>query len=550
MRRGRDEVGEFLEDLFEELVGRREFLRRGAVVGAGTVGAGILIGCDTGDTDETSDGSPAQGSATLGGTLRAAFRGDPVTLDTALTPQGGMETIGHAEGLVGFKPGTWDPVNVLAEEFESSADGLRHKFKLRAGVPFHGGYGEVTAADVKFSFERIAGLTKPKVESSFVGDWVALEQVKVTGKHSGEIILKNPFAPLMATTLPQNAGLVHSERAVRDLGDKFGRQPIGTGPYEVTEYVPKERISLKRFEDYGGAWLDNVETPQWDEIELLITEEETAAQLALEAGEVDFSYVAPTAFARFEENDEFKTEERTGLRFWWVGINPTHPKLRDIRVRQAIRYAIDVPGLLSVSFENRATRADAILPKSMTVGYWPDAPRYERDADKAKDLLEQAGVDELELTIFWFSGEPGSKEGTEVIQANLAEIGIEASISQLEQSAPVGEMGDRIELMYAPFSTAPDPYWSTQWFTCSQVGEYNYTFWCNKEYSKLDAAAAKEQDPERRTEMYIRMQELMDESSCFTWVAYPNLSYAYKPNLQVTLRPDGNYPPFWTFRSA
>ena len=86
-------------------------------------------------------------------------------MDPAFYPARADEiATGVFEGLVTYKPGTWEVVNKLAETFEPSADGLQFDFKLKEGIQFHGGYGELTAEDVKFSYERIAGLTKPKID--------------------------------------------------------------------------------------------------------------------------------------------------------------------------------------------------------------------------------------------------------------------------------------------------------------------------------------------------------------------------------------------------
>ena len=139
------------------------------------------------------------------------------------------------EGLISFRPGTFTNANCLATSLEPSKDGKRIHFTLRQGVEFHGGYGELTSEDVKYSYERIAGLTKPNIHAVYQGDWNALQRVKTEGKYAGTIILKEQFAPLDRSTLPSGAGLVTSKKAVEKLGKKFATHPIGTGPYEFTK---------------------------------------------------------------------------------------------------------------------------------------------------------------------------------------------------------------------------------------------------------------------------------------------------------------------------
>src|ERR671936_2508656 len=188
-------------------------------------------------------------------------------MDPAFVP-GLNETVVIAnvyEGLVGFKPGTYEVVPVLAKTWTPSKDGKRYDFVLRKGIQFHGGYGEVTAADVKFSYERTAGLTTPKIDSPYASDWAALKEVRVTGRYSGSIILKNKFAPLLTNTLPGFDGSFVSRKAVAALGNDFAHHPVGTGPYEFVSWTPGQKLVLKKFARYGGSWLRYAKAPIWNE---------------------------------------------------------------------------------------------------------------------------------------------------------------------------------------------------------------------------------------------------------------------------------------------
>ena len=167
-----------------------------------------------------------------------------------------MPASGIFEGLITYKPGTWEVVNVLAETFEPSADGLQFAFKLKEGIQFHGGYGEVTAEDVKFSYERIAGLTKPEIDSPYKGDWAACRRSRSTDTYSGTIILKEPFAAAHDDDAARVLRLVLSKKAVEERGEEYATSPIGTGPYEFVEWKPKQQVPMQRFADYGGASSD------------------------------------------------------------------------------------------------------------------------------------------------------------------------------------------------------------------------------------------------------------------------------------------------------
>ena len=557
-------------------IDRRQFLQHAAALGLTASGAAALLAACGGDeaatpadettaagattsaaattAPETGAAPPAEtAAAPSGGTLTMRLLNDIVNLDPALWTSAADDQVfvNISEGLVTYKPGTVEVVNVLAEEFESSPDGLRHRFKLKEGIPFHGGFGEVTAEDVKYSFERIAGLNEPKLDSPYAGDWATLQEVKVGGTYDGEIILKEPFSPLLTTTLPVGSGLVLSKKAIEERGEEYGTNPIGSGPYEFVSWAPKQEVVLKRFADYGGAGSDAGAPPEWDELRFIPVDEDNAAEIAIETGEIDFGEVSPLGSERFEGNDEFGTAVGPTLDYGWIGMNVRDPQLEDINVRRAIRQAIDVPSLIEVGFDGKWERARAIVAPGMPIGYWEDAPVYDRDVEQAKSFLDQAGVSSLELTYTYSTAEKGGKEIAEVVQANLAEIGVTVEIKPTD-SAVLNELGDVIlglQLFHVSYSNNPDPSWATVWFICDQIGQWNWMSWCNEEYDRLHLAALKEPDQQSRHDMYIQMQQLWDEAAHTQWIAYRTKFFAYRAGLQPSIAPYGRFVP-WAFRSA
>ncbi len=440
-----------------------------------------------------------------------------------------IETV--ADGLVRFKPGTWEVENVLAESLKVSPDGLRIEFKLREGVQFHGGYGELTADDVKFSYERFLD---PKLNAPYKGDWETLDKVEVTGRYTGVIILKKPFAPLFSSTLPVTAGTIISRKAYEKLGEKFGVQPIGSGPYMFAEWLPKQRIVLKRNTDYWGA------KPEFDEIHIVPIADDSAAELALEAGEIDFSTISQASAQRFESNPKLQVNRQPTLNYSGIFINTEDPALKDPRVREAIRYAVDVPGIISAVYEDGVKRACAIVAESQ-VGFWREAPCYALDVDKAKALLRDAGVTDLKLKLTTIEGDT-EKAIAEIIQANLKAVGIELSIEQVDGGAYWGD--DKTlrarQLTYFDWSTTnPDPHWQTVWFSCAQIGLYNWMYWCDKEFDALNAQAASEQDPAKRAELYIQAQQLWDKNVNVVWTIRPTNIYVSAAGIKPAQTPNG-----------
>jgi peptide/nickel transport system substrate-binding protein len=563
MSRGENRVRELVDDYVDRRVSRREFFQRAAAIGLSLPAAGALLAaCGGGGGSETaaSTTAAASGAGTTeaatstapaqaaGGTLKIRLLNDIINVDPPFIPAAADfgASQGVYEGLVTYAPGGWDVVNVLAETFEPSPDNLEYKFTLKKGIQFHGGYGELTADDVKFSYERTAGLTEPKLDSPYKGDWAALKEVKVTGPYEGTIILKDTFAPLMRSTLPIFSGWVVSKKAVEELGKKYPTNPIGTGPYEWVEWKPKQHVRLKKFAQYGGAGKDLLGTA-WDEILFTPIEDDQAAGIALETGDVDFGELPLTSIDRFEGDSNFTVEKHTTLDFNWIGMNIRSPKLEDINVRQAIRYVIDVPSILEAAFEGRYTRANAIIAPEMPIGYWKDAPQYDRDVDKAKSFLAKAASAPSELELK-FTEEPGSRNISEIVQSNLGDIGIKVNLKQLDSSAyyalDKAELRSR-ELFYVGYISNPDPYWSTEWFTCDQIDIWNWMYWCDKPFDDLHYGAIKETDSTKRNDMYLQMQQLWDQAVHTVWLAYPTRYFGARKGIQPALRPDG-----WLLPSA
>jgi peptide/nickel transport system substrate-binding protein len=547
-----EHVERLVADLTEQRIDRRQFFERAVGLGLSLPAATAILAACGGDEE---GGAPGTGVPT-GGTLRLHLDEDIENLDPAIQP-------GHAdtnvasnifEQLVAYEPGTFETVNTLAESWEGSSDGLRWQFKLKQGIPFHKGYGEVTAEDVKYSFERIAGLTKPKLESPYAGDWATLERVQVDGTYEGVVVLKEPFAPLMTTTVPVQSGSIVSKKAVEELGDKkFATNPVGTGPYEFVSWSPTQKVVLKKFGEYGGANSDYAQPASWDQIDFIVIGEDNPTTIALESGQLDFAVLPTDAVERFQGDDRFSVAKHTSLNYNWIGMNVTHPLLQDKNVRLAIRYGLDVPSMIEAAFDGLYTQATALIAPGMPVGYWEEQPPYARDVEKAKQFLEQANAVGSELVFSVSSAEPGADKIAEIAQQNLEEIGLKIKV-EVQESAQFDQAtkaaNEKKQLFYTGFTTNPDPSWVTVWFTCGQVDVWNYMSWCNEEYSSLDKQGARTVDEAQRQDIYVRMQELMDEDVAAVWVAWPTLYSATKKGITPSIRPDGSVYYGFAFRPS
>jgi peptide/nickel transport system substrate-binding protein len=532
---------------------RRQFLQRAAVLGLSVSAAGSLLAACGGSSDGGAASTSASPQAL--GTLTARSTLEVGTLDPAnwSSPVDVYTLDAISEGLVSYKPGTWEVVNTLAESFEPSADGLSYKFTLKQGIPFHRDYGEVTAEDVKFSFERIAGLTKPKVAAAYQADWAALKEVTVDSTYSGTIIMKEPFAPLMRSTLPVLSGKIMSKKAVTELGKGYVRNPVGTGPYEFTEWIPKQKLTLTRFAKYGAANSAYAPPAAADALVFQLITDDGAAQTALQSGDLAFAQISTAYVGLLSGSSDFNLAKTASLNYEWIAMSVKDPVLSDINVRKAIRQAIDVPGIIQAAYDGVWQRARAIIPETMGLGYWADAPEYTRDVAAAKALMQTAGVSSAKLS-FTCVDAAADKVVAQVVQENLAEIGIDVTINVQDAAAfwtipGVGGGGDKRQMVYSYYVTEPDPAWSMEWWTTDQIGLWNWCDWSNEQFDQLYAEGTRTLDVAKRTEIYIEMQKVWDADANMVWIAYMTNPYAYKKAVSAYFRPDGD-PIFWRFTGA
>jgi len=477
--------------------------------------------------------------------LRIRTDDDISNLDPAFIVRWVDDTVSRAvmEGLIRYIPDSYETENLLAEWFEPSDDGLEIRFRLREGIQWHHGYGELTTEDVKFSFERFRD---EALASPYASDWAALDRVEIIDEYEGIIILSEPQVTLLTTTMPLTSGLIISKAFYEEVGhDAFQTNIIGTGPYMLYEWRPNDRVILTRNPDYWG------ELPDWEEIHLIQIADETAAELAFLAGELDFTNVTLAGADQFEDHSDYRLITLATNSYAWIGMNMENPKLEDINVRRAIRHGIDVPSILEAAYDGKAEQARAIIPPRI-LGYWEDAPLHERDVERARGYLEQAGLTSLDLELA-IEGTVEYTTWAAIIQQNLEEVGINITINTMDAATfwdiGMGESSLDVELFAITFSAMSDPAWFTMWFTSDQLTDvenevdgWNWMRWYSPEFDELHARGLATFDPDERAAIYIEMQQLWDEAVHTVWVTHLPRAYAFMPNVVPVMDSNGRIP--------
>jgi peptide/nickel transport system substrate-binding protein len=478
-------------------------------------------------------------------TIRVRLIRDINNLDTANVTGAVEDTIDRTvlEGLFRFNAaGELEPQ--LAETYSVSPDGMTIDFTLRKGIMWQRGYGELTTDDVKFSYERFL-VTDPK--PAYADDWTSLDHVEIVDKYTGKLVFNKPQATLWTSVLPMTSGLIVSKKFYEEAGpDKVKTDLVGTGPYIFSEWTPKQQVVLTRNPDYWGP------QPYYDEIDLIPVDDDKAAEVALQAGELDFSIISLPSVDRFQGDSNFTVDMIPSTAYNWIGMNVESPKLSDINVREAIRYGIDVPSILAAAYNDKAPRANELIPEG-TLGYWKDAPVYERDVAKAKDYLAKANLTSLDLTMTYENTDEFNTWG-QIVQENLKEVGINVTLNPLDSSTfwAYGDGGKdkELELFAVGYSSvAPEPAWSTMWFTCDQVDLWNWMRWCNKDYDALHQEGIETIDPAKREQIYLDMQKLWDADAISVFVTNVPQVYVSKAGIQAVIYPGGLSPMLREFSS-
>ncbi len=539
---GRPAAG-LVDEFLNKLVDRRQFLSRAAIIGLSASTASVLLAACGSSTSASSGSTSSTPKRPPTHTLNWRPSLDVQNVDPAILP--GLEDNTYAaclfEGLVAYKPDSDEIVNCLAETFEPSADGLQYHFTLKEGIPFQKGHGEVQASDVKYSYERIAGLTKPKLNSPYQGDWAALETVRVDSKYSGTIINKEVFAPTVTSTLASElSGSVLPEKAVEKLGKQFGTNPAGTGPYEWTSWIPGQKLVMTKFADYGGANKAYANKFLFDEINALPISSDDSAYAALQNGEINFCELGTATVKDAQDNSAINVYSTPSGIYYFMAMNVTEPPLTNIWLRKAIRSAIDVPGIIEDGYQGLYTRTNALIPKNMPIGYWANAPQYNQNIPLAKSYLRKSGLKNVELTLA-VDNTSDDVSAAEIIASNLAQIGIKVNVQPVDpatlQDIPgPGGGGAHAQLVYFYYSAWADPIQWTEWWTCAQVGLWNWDHWCDPEFTRLTNEALHTTDIAVRTELYVKAQQLWNAAAGMVWIcdskAYVGCPSYIKPSFQ------------------
>ena len=330
--------------------------------------------------------------------------------------------------LVRFKPGTIDPAQIepdLAESWEASPDKRVWTFHLRHGVQFHGGFGELTAADVVFSLNKAAD---PKT-SAFSADYSAIQSVEAVDPWTVKITLKNAVPSLLGLLTNYSGGFILSKKAFEQRGAGFARNPIGTGPFALASIMPNQSAEFVANDEYFRG------KPLLRGITYMFMPSGASRDLAFQAGELDVNNGQQDQawVNRMRQIPHTIVDVMEPAELSQLSLNVTAKPLDDIRVRQAIAEAINRPELVRWRGADVSREPHSVIPGGY-LGFSADVGLPAYDLADAKRKLAEAGVPNGLTIKMIHTQNPDMLAAMQVVQAQLKRAGITLDMQVVEHA--------------------------------------------------------------------------------------------------------------------
>lgn len=473
---------------------------------------------------------------TMGGTLRAAWQSGWESLDPHIaSSESTFQILNNVMETLTFYDDDMNLIPWLADSWEQSEDGLTWTFNLHEGVMFSNGR-EMTAEDVAWSLNRLIDPDIASGNSWRLGTDTVIEAVDT---YTVEITTSAPNATLpLALGANKSTGILAPESA-----DDEGvvAQPIGTGPFVISEVEGTTRLVLSANEDY---WMGDY--PYLDSVEIIPYEDDAARELALTGGEVDWIMtISPQNLTQLQDDPDVVVELVPQLAYDYFGLNLNREPFNSREVRQAIAYALDRQQICDFAFFSICEPVQGPTA-SGSPWFFPYAP-YDQDLDMARSLLEQAGyADGFSFVMNTVVGFEETQRAAQVVQQQLAAIGITMEI-QAEEAGVIIEIEgtgefDAIMWSWIGLTDAADYF-----FLQHHTGEgLNFTGYSNADFDALVEAGTATADFDERYEIYEQANQILVDDAPYIYMYAKSVVKAWAPHVMgYTVRPDAANN-FWT----
>ncbi|GAA2054643.1 ABC transporter substrate-binding protein [Williamsia deligens] len=450
---------------------RRSFLRGSAVAAMAIFGTAVAAGCSSA-VDEASSAGDASATPKRGGTLKAGIPLDVVPANFLTNTAGATTVIGLAyDSLVRYPNDKLEPQPLLAKSWQLSSDGLSLTLELRDDVTFHSGRA-FTSKDAEFSLRTYAD---PKWTAQLRSTAAAITSYDTSDPHRLVLRFAHPLGNIydLLDTVP----VLDSESLDKlAAGEAF----IGTGPFKLTSRTPNSSLTFERNEKYFLA-----DRPYLDRVEVSIVKDSQALLNSLRSGQVQSAFNLNYRDAQnLSKDNGFRTITFDGAELQiYVGANVTNPALADVRLRQAIAYALDRERVISEVFRGYGYTINAPWPKASPAFEAGRNETYALNTERAKQLVSAVGGVRAPLPLTYQANNPYYAATAQIVQANLAAVGIPVTLDPVEPAVFVKQLiGAQFPGLWVTFHS-----WAQ--YTPSTLATSAYPFNATKNASRFTSAA-------------------------------------------------------------
>lgn len=454
--------------------------------------------------------------------------------------------------LVDFEKGGTKIVPSLAESWTVSKDGKTFTFKLRKDVSFHSipdfkPTRAFNADDVIFTFHRMMKKDHPyhKVSGGTYEYFTsmdlpkAIKSVDKVDGHTVRFVLAAPEAPFLANMAMDFASILSAEYGDKLMKEgspqKIDQIPVGTGPFVFQRYSKDSQIRYAANPDYFEG------KPAIDRLVFAITKDPNVRIQKLKSGECHFVAEPPPADLKaLRSNKKIQVMEQEGLNVGYLAFNVTKAPFDNVDVRRAIHHALNRPAYLNAIYLGQASVAKNPIPPSMW-SYNEKVSDYGYDPNKAKELLKKAGhPNGFEVTLWYLPVSrpynPNGKKMAEMMQADLAKIGIKANLVSFDwgtylDKARNGEH-QMIQVGWTGDNGDPDNFLNVLLGCEAAKSGSNYARWCHSKFNKLIEAARATADQKERSKFYLEAQEIFKSEAPWVTLAHAKVFRAMDARVQ------------------
>lgn len=489
---------------------------------------GILLALSVTAASCTTGGSSDVGGTSSDSTFDIAIG---IDLDTLDPPQMTTTTVAN---VVDYSVETLTELNKsgrtgpgLATSWDVSEDGRTMTLQLRQGVTFQDGT-PFDAEAVKFNIDR---LLDPKVEAPQRAPYEAISSVDTVDDSTVRFNLSRPDPALPSALSATTAGMISPE-SVNKQGNSYTNivHPVGTGPYEFVSYQQGDQVQFRRYDDYWGP------KPHYQRVTFRIVPEAATRESLVLAGQADMAVLPPVAdLQQLRESSDTDVLMAPSDRTIYIALQTTDEKLDDPKVRQALNYAVNKQAIVENILFGAAEPMNSPVAPSVA-GYCP-VNEYEYDPQRAKQMLAEAGAQNLSVTLGTPTGRYlQDKEATDAIAGNLRDVGVNAQVRTMDWASYLGATNvpasqqkfDMHLLGWAPAFL--DSSQQMLVFRTDQIPPNGLAtaLYSNKRVDALSAAASTELDPQQREAHYCQAWRIIwnDAPWLFLWVQKYPLVYS------------------------